>query len=506
MEIHPYSVILDDELDPASGFNKRTLSAVISELFVDRPHPWRQERYQLTLNAIIEHLKNDGQSEDSLIELIGDQKTELHLLLKQVLQALYSKDDIPFSDRYYTFLKALRAVIKSKQYIKAFTMGYWQPGESVLVGLAHKLCRVLYQDVHIDAFCHDVVKTIETAGMPHTETTDDETQKITLVPPIGDYIDTLSLTHDYIVSAPASYKVPYFHELAQMMRGHLNICYDSHLQENVPYQLYATTLPNEGGSQKPLYALRIGTPTQEKLFGFLFPSATINPEFIGFMNDLRFSKKRHVYFNLQLRRNRFFWQNESFRCSALEKIQDQYSETLMVITLAKNSPFYYQKGRFEKMEDADIFKMLFLQEMRFGKHFYFPKKLTEDPSHNFFEDVKKMLDDVHSIHFDQLDFLSIEERMDFIEIFYVRLQEYCLAYFQADSYNITCRDGIDRAGAANALFYINRLQKEGQTNNPSAVTKIKDILFAPALFVKKRAIRNSRLQRFISAAHRLLKN
>jgi hypothetical protein len=68
---------------------------------------------------------------------------------------------------------------------------------------------------------------------------------------------------------------------------------------------------------------------------------------------------------------------------------------------------------------------------------------------------------------------------------YCREIQHLITEIQPDTYNITCRDGIDRAGLINALLY---WLEKGEVSET--------VLFVPALIVRQRAIQKHRFRRF----------
>lgn len=460
-------------------------------LFIDDPHPWRQRRFELTLKQLQEAVQGTVALDRSL--------SFLHLQTQAVIDTLRSQEFLSYSLQYETFIKLLRKALKSPSYAKAYRRGYWDQSESAPMHLLHKLCIALFSSVDLGEFCLEVVELLEHMGTPtqaSSESASDTTQLDTplvhtLCP--KDLLKSFPKTYQNIRACPQFLKQPLLHHVAQMAQGRLNLAYDPYVQENLPYVLFQISL-----NQRPVQALRLGTPTIEGIFS----RAKVTPEFRGYLQALQAKGKKHVYFNLQHRKSRYLSANEAPRSHALEQLQYDFPETFTLVSLAKNSPFYYQTGKSAGISNASDFKRHFFHELFAPKgHFYFPKSLQED---SFLQQTRALIDTVHTAYFQDMPDLSLPQRLDFIEIFYTLLQESILIHCQADCYNTTCRDGIDRAGGANALFYFYHLLKEGRISSQEALQQVKAIAFAPAIFVKKRAISQYRLKRFLTAAHRML--
>jgi hypothetical protein len=478
---------------------------VVHDLLVDAPHPWRERRFALTLEQLRSAFEKGGERCDTLLERLKATPSPLTNLTSQVVTALYSDRYLSPSIQYGEFQTHLRKALRLPTYIKAFESGFWNPEEGEAIRTLHRICHCLFAEIELGTFSTEVVEMLERAGearRAHQLHDTKDTQQPLFV---KDLLLSFPKTYLAIRSAPYNMKLPFIHQVHHMLKGRLNLSFDPYAQENLPYVLFQVALPNIKSRSKVVTALRLGSPTQEGPLATLFPAAAVIPEFRAFLQGLRSMGKVHVYFNLQHRRNRLVWANEAPRCQAIEQLQQEFPTTFYVITLAKNSPFYYQKGRFEEADCVQTFKEQFTKELlnRHG-HYHFPESVAEATHFSFKEDIRQLLEETHWTYFQDVPFLDRDARCDFIEIFYTLLQEYLLVRLNADTYNATCRDGIDRAGGANALFYFYQMHKAGTLSSQETLTKLKTVLFAPALFVKKRAIMPSRLKRFISSALRLL--
>lgn len=89
--------------------------------------------------------------------------------------------------------------------------------------------------------------------------------------------------------------------------------------------------------------------------------AEINPEFKNFLRHYQDQGKRHLYVNLMNRT----YASEKLRSQLIQKLEkdDKCEKSLSVITLDKDSPFYFQTGNFTRQSKAEIFKNTFMQRM-----------------------------------------------------------------------------------------------------------------------------------------------
>ena len=284
-------------------------------------------------------------------------------------------------------------------------------------------------------------------------------------------------------------------------------CYDPHMQGNIPYYLFSLKLEQPGGKMQMIHNIRFGTPTSEKILCSLEkgPCMLIS-EFISFLQAIVSREKRHLYINLQARipkwYARYFGINdESKRVQLVEGLQHKFKDNFFVVSLPKNSQFYYQDGIYKnkKFNDWTVFKKTLIDEV-FSPTFYFPENFIRKSKINFWEDCNRMIDEIHDLVFEKSSILDRVARQDFIEIFYTRIQEYFIIKLQVDSYNVSCRDSIDRAGAANALMFAYQCIKNKKNINN---VDMEVLTLMPALLVRKRSILKKRFNRMLSAIKKL---
>jgi hypothetical protein len=358
-------------------------------------------------------------------------------------------------------------------FIKEFRAAY---RKSIDVPLLHSIARHLFLKIDFSHFALSLVEHMAEAGHP---------KKM----PHGTLIDRFSEIWHGIHDAPHRLKLPMRSMTSQFLRGQFNVKFDPFLQENTPYHLFNT--------DKCAF-IRMGTPTKEGFFACITRTASVNEEFRAFLESYEETGERHLYINLQDRLKGHPGYDEEPRCKALENLALHHPKSLLIVSLNKNIAFWHQSGQFKDLCSATSFKEEFLKQLLAGGyHFCEEAHITK-------ELLKKLLFIVHEEFFANSHQLTLTERQDFVEIFYTFLIEYLIETLKPASVNITCKDGIDRAGTSRALYYLyDQLKTKGHLS-PTTISHLKAILFAPALLVKKRPPTYHRFCRFQSAASRLL--
>lgn len=241
--------------------------------------------------------------------------------------------------------------------------------------------------------------------------------------------------------------------------------------------------------------LRVPSPTRQQYI----QKAELDAEFQGYLRHLTSLKRgdQHLIINLQ---DRTSWE-ERARCTALEQGQSfaEFADTLTVVTLPKYTDFYTQSDVYLKINNANDFISLILEQIKSGEEcgFFFPKAFAITKAVAFSE---KALPLIHKCFFGAKNVLSRKNRLDFIEIFYYFLTLKIIEEVQPLSCSFTCKDAIDVGGAFQAGFYsfIKLMSR-----SPDWHMDEKDFLiwmfFAPAITIRDRAIDRERLSRTISA-------
>ena len=128
--------------------------------------------------------------------------------------------------------------------------------------------------------------------------------------------------------------------------------------------------------------INLPSPTKQHFID----QAKVLEEFKGFLHACIDDpiEKKHLIFNFQ---DRTSWQ-EYARSHVLEELQKnaEYAKNINVVTLTKNSDFYYQYSPYHLLNDANDFIIQFNQHIHSGiGGFFFPKNIAEIITHKRFQ-------------------------------------------------------------------------------------------------------------------------
>ncbi len=260
--------------------------------------------------------------------------------------------------------------------------------------------------------------------------------------------------------------------------------FDPFAQYNIPDQLFSLY-----HQENKITNLRIPSPTIQEYIH----KAGIVEEFKGFLRGYQYDvrKKKHLLVNLQ---DRTSWK-EHFRSIALEELQnnDEFSKTLTVVTLAKDTEFYEQLPPYDLDSHADVFISHFQEQLHDENcGFYFPDSIKKEIFPKF---VNGVIAAIHRVFFNGKNVLSVSNRRDFIEIFYLFLELKLIDIVQPDSFSLTCKDGVDVGQAASVLLYL----FIGALNGGDDIKKANGMIYLPALLVRERVMQQERFNRMIDA-------
>lgn len=335
----------------------------------------------------------------------------------------------------------------------------------------------------------------------------------------------------HIVSVPRGLKITLPRQWLSSAYGASNIEFDGALEGNPVHVLYTLQLTQSKDplnlAEKALKNLAFGSPTHEYLgewsysilnqLGYTRPDSGceeavgINPEFIGFLQAYRRRGMRHLYISLQSLITAPFG-DETGRSSLLMALADapDMEETLYLCVLSKNSPFYFQSPTSYPDEmDVTTFTKLLYSEL-FNKPSsvsgnYVSKGLRkglpdlEGLSTNLIESIAKLF-------FPDTPFLSRKQRQNFIELFYNHITFKLLEQLDIASFNISCKDAIDRAAAANAQLFAEISIINGEHNEQDNIDFFELLMNGRAPLVRQRAIDHGRLARAEQCVEFLLDN
>lgn len=273
----------------------------------------------------------------------------------------------------------------------------------------------------------------------------------------------------------------------------VSIPFDPIGQANLPSRIYE--VQRQG---RKIDVLRIPSPTRQSLIH----KVEIVDEFRGFLRSLTLETpaRKHLLINLQ---DRTSWK-EYARSRALETLQlnAEFSHQLFVLTLPKQTDFYYQINEYQNYNKAEDFIKAFQEQLKMPEEcgFFLPPQLKpSEISH--FTDVA--LPAIHELFFHKKNTLTRRNREDCIEIFYQFLILKCMDILEPNSLSFTCKDAIDTGAAEQATFYGFIKLLTSDFSNKEEQDFFRWLLYTPALFIRERAIDSERFNRVISALERI---
>ncbi len=259
---------------------------------------------------------------------------------------------------------------------------------------------------------------------------------------------------------------------------------------NFPSQLFTFSCKNLHVS-----VLRIPCPVKQVYINRAEPVE----EFDGFLRFYQheMKKDKHLLVNLQ---DRTSWE-EYARCRALESlsIKAEHYDTLYLLGLPKNTPFFVQEEEYAQLGGAPVFMEQFKGQILSGVEcgFFLDDTLKK-------EDVAHFIDQcfpfIHSLFFEERTSLNRIDRLNFIEIFYSLFTLKMIDWKGADSVSFTCKDAVDTGMMQSGLFYgMLRIFSSDKPLTKKEIDHLLWIFYNPSLLIRERMISGPRFKRAIMA-------
>ena len=239
--------------------------------------------------------------------------------------------------------------------------------------------------------------------------------------------------------------------------------------------------------------LRLPCPTRQGLIN----KAEIIDEFKGFLHALDSEKppRKLLLVNLQDRNS---WK-EIARSNALESLQKnaEFVSDILILTLPKDSDFYYQIGEYLELNQAEDFIHAFKAELSKKEEggFFFPHHWKESERNAFFE---RALHAIHVHFFAKKGTLGRKQREDFIEIFYQFLILKCIDFLEPGAISFTCKDAIDTGSVQMGAFYAFLKLLLAEFTKREEHEFFRWLTYAPALCARERPTDPERVARALS--------
>lgn len=458
---------------------------------------WKVKKYEAQILELRSGLKQhfEGQKPDSHEEEIALFAGTFHP--EQELIEILEKVKIDLSDHNrfnQNYLSEVRSIYNKHFLPKLRELLLENPENAAL----QEVCEILYTSVHLENECMDAVALFDQLGAgllgEQLEFIDPESHGV------NPFVKRIHTLYKRIDAAPLSAKAPLLNQWGNSARGQWNHDFDPNRQGNPIYVLYQMYF-----GDKLIKALGMGSPTIEDKNS----KVTFAPEFTGLIKAYKKEGKKHLFVLNQnaVPKNDllsvFINGDETNRCNLILNGQDleEFKGAFYCVLLSKNTNFYHQKGSFTALDSAEAFKdelygQVFLKP-RTESGCYIPQTIKEELP-DLMEGAKVLTDLIHEHIFQGKESLSSQERKLFIEIFYDLLTKLIIIGLDIDSFNLTCKDAIDRGAGSNAELYLHSaivLSEKGELS-PMTKNKLEVLMMARALLVRKRAPIEERVERF----------
>lgn len=275
--------------------------------------------------------------------------------------------------------------------------------------------------------------------------------------------------------------------------------FDPNLLGNIPYQ----TFELQAKDGKAIKVFRCANLAKdEERNGHRLVKASAGEQFNLYLDACQREGKKHFYVNLMKRKSD--GENETVRSEVIENLEADYAGTLNVVSLDRNSRFYFQSGPYYYTQSqADTFKAEFKEHLRNDRSFYWSNELDQRA---WPEELDAIVEEIHATYFESKAQLTHEQRQAFIEFTYCMIIDSLIAKFEPDSCNFSCKSCIDRGGMTNAIMYMYYLVKKQGVIQPEQFNYLLYLTFLPALLVGNRQIQLVYLQRLATFAKVFLGN
>lgn len=266
--------------------------------------------------------------------------------------------------------------------------------------------------------------------------------------------------------------------------------FDPLTHRNFPAQMF-----NLENKHSHITVLRIACPTIQETIH----QAEIVEEFLGFLRFYKYDLKadKHLLVNVQ---NRTSWE-EYARCQALENTakRAEFIDQFFLLGLANGTPFFLQEDEYAAMSGAPIFFEQFADQILSGVEcgYSLPSKVKVREHEDFIKEGMKVC---HELFFEGKTTLTKDERLSFIDIFHIMYTLKMLDLLEIDSVSFSCKDAIDTGMVQTALFYtFTRLISDPNSWGGEDKNHLLWILYAPALFIRERAVHKALFDRGVMA-------
>lgn len=242
------------------------------------------------------------------------------------------------------------------------------------------------------------------------------------------------------------------------------------------------------GGNLPYKLFDLGKTALLRIPNVTDPKLDISKEFTNHIAYLQQTGRHHLYINVM---SGLSGDKESKQCRDLNAFQ---SEGLTVVTLDKDSDFYWQEGIWMEEGDAETFLVQFQERLLSQSDTNFwPDELQTIEWHDKVENIIRR---TYEENFSSSSELSQIMRQDLIELVYVELIWELIDVIKPDFANISCKNTIDRGPSLIALLYL----KNQHTFTGQQLHKMLSLVLAQPILMRNRVAHSPRIERMARAA------
>lgn len=385
------------------------------------------------------------------------------MLCSHVSPSIIGASDKTCASYFADFQYFFRKVITHKDYQKMVLYAYDSKYSESICHIVEKICKALFTNMH------GLQESMETINELITTALSKKEHKKT------DQIST-QILHEY-------------EALTKLMKLHPNgpltkvvnlldrgvAIFDAFKDLNLPNSLF-TLYYNQSKST----VIKLPCPT----FQEYIHKCTIAPEFITYLRVLKGEEGNHLLINLQ---DRTSWR-EHARSAALEDLQrnKEFENVLTVVTLSTNTEFYFQMDPYHSLNAYHEFIEVFKDQLfDHNSGYLIPEKVHEIINSSF---VDKLCHAIHMTFFSGKNVLSKNNRIHFIELFYLFLTLKCIDALKPYTFSFTCKDSLDCSAAYGAQIFLlySFLRKEEFDEHDR--NRIRLLIHGPALLYRERLV------------------
>lgn len=260
--------------------------------------------------------------------------------------------------------------------------------------------------------------------------------------------------------------------------------FDPLMQGNLPSMLYAIYVHD-----KVIPVGRWPSVTRQQFID----KAALNEEFKAFLNDCLDQRRKVLLINFQ---DRVSWR-ERARTEAIEDLakSDLTKNIIDVVTFSKDTEFYRQLSPYTNENHRDVFIANFKRQLEseaggylFGGNLALSLRKFYGPC----------MEEICKIFFSNKNVLTCEDRLNFIEIFYLFLMLKVIDLVKPDIIGLSCKDALDVTSAVATELYVfmKLLSQEQLSENDREFIDL--MIYCPCLLTRERILNPDRLNRMVS--------